>query len=126
MELRLVNETRTIVLAQAGMQANQFACVIDHTGNITNFTENHTGKSFFFPQDSRLKNYVLVCKSSIDFIEVFIPYNELQFFDWPGIVVHSPAGLMDIAHGLVILVHRNIQVTTITIDYIQLCQGFEC
>ena len=81
MELRLVNETRTIVLAQAGMQANQFASVIDHAGNITNFTENHTGKSFFFPQDSRLKNYVLACKSSIDFIEVFIPYNELQFFD---------------------------------------------
>ena len=54
MELRLVNETRTIVLAQAGMQANQFASVIDHADNITNFTENHTGKSFFFPQDSKI------------------------------------------------------------------------
>ena len=33
---------------------------------------------------------------------------------------------MYIAYGLVILVHRNIQVTTITIGYIQLRQGFEC
>ena len=73
-----------------------------------------------------LKNYVLVCKSLIDFNEAFIPYNELQFFDWPSIVAHSPAGLMYIAYGLVILVHRNIQVTTITIGYIQLRQGFEC
>ena len=35
----------------------------------------------------------------------------LQFFDWPGIVVHSPAGLMHSTYGLVILVHKNIQVT---------------
>ena len=73
-----------------------------------------------------VKNYALVCKSLIDFNEAFIPYNELQFFDWPSIVAHSPAGLMYIAHGLVMLVHRNIQVTTITIGYIQLRQGFEC
>ena len=32
---------------------------------------------------------------------------------------------MYIAYGLAILVHRNIQVTTITIGYIQLRQGFE-
>ena len=53
-------------------------------------------------------------------------YSDLQLFDWPSIVVHSPEGLMYIANGLVILINRNIQVTTITIDYIQLCQGFEC
>ena len=73
-----------------------------------------------------LKNYVLVCKSLIDFNEAFTSYNEWQFFDWPSIVAHSPAGLMYIVYGLVILVHRNIQVTTITIGYIQLRQGFEC
>ena len=62
----------------------------------------------------------------IVFNEAFIPYNELQFLDWSSIVVHSPTGLMYIAYGLVILVHRNIQVTTLTIGYIQFCQGFEC
>ena len=69
-----------------------------------------------------LKNYVLVCKSLI----LMKLYSDLQLFDWPSIVVHSPEGLMYIANGLVILINRNIQVTTITIDYIQLCQGFEC
>ena len=44
----LVNETCMIALVQAGMQANQFASVTDRAGNITNFTENRTGKSFFF------------------------------------------------------------------------------
>ena len=44
----LANETHTIVLVQAGIQANQFAKVIDHAGNITIFTKNHAGKSFFF------------------------------------------------------------------------------
>ena len=34
--------------AKAGMQANQFASMIDRTGNITNFTKNCAGKSFFF------------------------------------------------------------------------------
>ena len=72
------------------------------------------------------KNYALVCKWLIHFSEAFIPYNELQFFDWPSIVVHSPVGLMYIVYGLVILVHGNIQVTTITIIYIQLREGFEC
>ena len=33
----------------------------------------------------------------IDFNEAFIPYSELQFFDWPSIVAHSPVGLMYIA-----------------------------
>ena len=69
---------------------------------------------------------LFVCKSLIDFNEAFTPYNEKQFFDWPSIVVHSSAWLMCIAYGLVILVHRNIQVTTITINYIQFRQGFEC
>ena len=50
---RLVNETRVIALMQAGMLANHFAHAIDHAGNITNFTKNCTGKSFFFSQDSR-------------------------------------------------------------------------
>ena len=56
-----------------------------------------------------------------DFNEAFIPYNKLQFLDWPRIVAHPPTGQMYIAYGLVILVHRNIQV--ITIGYIQFCQG---
>ena len=68
----------------------------------------------------------LVCKSLLDFNEAFIPYNEMQFFDWPSIAVPSAAGLVYIAYGLVILVDRNIQVTTITIGYIQLGQAFEC
>ena len=73
-----------------------------------------------------LKKYALVCNSLIDFNEAFIPKNVLQFLGWPNIVVHTPAGLMYIAQGLVILVQRNIQVTTITIGYIQLRQGLEC
>ena len=43
----LVNETCTILLVQAGMQANQLTSAIDCAGNITNFTESHTGKRFF-------------------------------------------------------------------------------
>ena len=50
---RLVNETYAIVLVQAGTQANQFARAIHCTGNVTNFTENCTGKSFFFSEDSK-------------------------------------------------------------------------
>ena len=68
---------------------------------------------------------MFVCKSLIDFNEVFITSNELQFLDRPRIVAHSPAGLIYIIYGLVILVHRNIQVTTITIGHIQLRQSFE-
>ena len=60
------------------------------------------------------------CKSLIDFNEAFIPYNELQFFNWPSFVANSPVGLISITYGLGILVHRNIQVTLITIGYIQL------
>ena len=52
----LVNETCTIVLVQAGMQANQLTSAIDCAGNITSFTESHTGKRFFF---SRLKRDML-------------------------------------------------------------------
>ena len=68
---------------------------------------------------------MFVCKSLIDFNEVFILDSELQFLDRPSIVAHSPAGLIYVTYGLVILVHRNFQVTTITIGYIQLCQSFE-
>ena len=50
---RLVNETCTIMLMQVGMQANQFASAIDCAGNITNFTENCTGKSFLFSENSK-------------------------------------------------------------------------
>ena len=57
--------------------------------------------------------YAPKCKSLFDFSEAFIPYNEPQSLDRPSIVVHSPAGLMYIAYRLVILVHRNIKVTTI-------------
>ena len=81
---------------------------------------------FWRIKECSAKNYALVCNSLIDFNEAFIPCNELQLFDWPRIVAHSPAGLMYIMHGLVILGHRNIQVTYITIGYIQLRQGFEC
>ena len=73
-----------------------------------------------------LKNYAFVCKSLNDFKKVFIPYNDLQFLGWPSIIAHSPAGLMYIACGLVILVDTNIKVTTITIGYIQLRQDLEC
>ena len=69
---------------------------------------------------------MLVCKSLIDFNEAFIPYNELQFLDYPSIIAHSPKGPINIMYGLVILVHRNIQVTTIIISYIQFRRGFEC
>ena len=50
---RLVNETCAIAIVQAGMLANQFASTIDHTCNITIFTENCTDKSFFFSEDSK-------------------------------------------------------------------------
>ena len=61
---RLVNETCAIVLVQAGTQANQFASAIDCTGKITNFTENHAGKSVFFSEDS-IKTYPLIFVSVI-------------------------------------------------------------
>ena len=48
---RLVNETHAIMFMSTGMQANQFASTIDCAGNITNFTENCAGKSFFFSED---------------------------------------------------------------------------
>ena len=50
----------------------------------------------------------------------------MQFLDWPSIVVHPPTELMNIEYGIVIPVHRNIQVTTLTIGYSQFRQGFEC
>ena len=55
---RLVNETR----APAGTQENQFASAIDCAGNLTNFTENRPGKSFFFSQDSsEICSLIFVC-----------------------------------------------------------------
>ena len=74
----------------------------------------------------KIKNSVSKFMRSSDLNEAFIPYIELQFLDWLSTVAHSPAGLMHIAYGLVILFHRNIQVATITIGYIQFCLGFEC
>ena len=50
---KVVNEICTITLAQAGMQANQFATAHDCAGNITNLTENCTGKHIFFSQESK-------------------------------------------------------------------------
>ena len=47
------------MLMQAGMQANQFANVIDRAGNITNFVGNHRDKSFFFSQDSKETCYLI-------------------------------------------------------------------
>ena len=58
---------------------------------------------------------MLIFKSLIDFNEAFAPYNERQFFDWLSIVVYSPPELTYIVYGLMILVHRNIQVATVTI-----------
>ena len=46
--IRLVNDTHATALVQAGMQVNHSARTIDCAGNITNFSENHAGKSFFF------------------------------------------------------------------------------
>ena len=54
-DFRLANETCTIALMYAGTQANQLTSMIDHAGNITNFTKNCGSKSFFFSQDS-MKN----------------------------------------------------------------------
>ena len=51
--------------------------------------------------------------SLIDFNEALIPYNELQFLKWPSIVMQPLAGLMYVTYGLVILVHKNIQATTL-------------
>ena len=75
----------------------------------------------FWFQELRIRS-----QSFIDFNEALIPYNELQFTDWPSIVAHSPTWLMYIAYGLAMVVCRNIQVTTIKIGNIQLRQGFEC
>ena len=64
--LWLVNEGCTITLVLAGMQVDQFPSVIDCAGNITNFTENCAGKSFF---PSRLKRDLLfnfcVCQKKV-------------------------------------------------------------
>ena len=54
-----------------------------------------------------------------------MPYSEPHFLDWPSIVSDSSTGRMYIVYRLVMLVHRNIQVTTLTIGYIQLRQGLE-
>ena len=52
-----------IMLVQAGMQENQFASAIDCAGNITNFTENRTGKSFFFFLKKKLVSVIRKVKS---------------------------------------------------------------
>ena len=59
---RFLSDTRVIALVQAGMQANRLASAIDCAGNITNFTENHASKSFFFSQDSKdMCSLIFVC-----------------------------------------------------------------
>ena len=45
---RPANEACAIALVETGTQANQFASAIDRASNITTFTENRAGKSFFF------------------------------------------------------------------------------
>ena len=71
---------------------------------------------------SKFMRPFVICKSLIDFIlfwfyfillfpidlNHFILYKELEFLDWPSIYAHSPAGVMYIVYGLVVLVHRNI------------------
>ena len=52
---RLVNETCVIQLMQADMQKNRIARYINRAGNITNFTENCTSKSFLFLNTQILK-----------------------------------------------------------------------
>ena len=42
-----------ITLIQTGTEANQLTRAFDHTGNITNFTENCASNSLFFSQDSK-------------------------------------------------------------------------
>ena len=58
---RLVIETCAIALAQAGMQAGQFANAIDHTGNKTNFTEIVQVKVSFFSRLSQ--NHLLLARA---------------------------------------------------------------
>ena len=45
---RPVNETRAIVLMQAGAQANQLTNAIDRAGNITNLSKIGQAKVSFF------------------------------------------------------------------------------
>ena len=100
-------------------------------GRYTEPTKNHLYENDIshnfidFKLMSYLKAHIFVpfWKSLIYFTKAFIPYKELQLIDWPSIwLTQSPAGLMYIAYGLVMLVHGNIQATSITIGSIQLCQ----
>ena len=72
---RLVNETRTIPLVQAGMQTNQFASMIDCAGNTIHFTENCATKSFFFSQDSK-ETCSLIFLSQEKIHQVNIPFKK--------------------------------------------------
>ena len=73
---------------------------------------------FLWTKNMVLKVLRLSVKSFIDFNEAFILCIRLEFLGWRSIVARSPAGPMYIAYALVILVHRNIQVTAITIGCI--------
>ena len=88
--------------------------------------DNFQSQLLWFLKIKRIRSQKLCARLKVInwFLKAFIPCSELQFFDWPSIVAHLRAGLMYVAYGLVILVHRNIQVTTITIGYIPLRQGF--
>ena len=71
---RLVSETCTIALMQADRQVNQFASGIDHAGNITNFTENRAGKSFFSQDSDETYSLIFVCHKNVkSWIEQNIP-----------------------------------------------------
>ena len=76
--LRLVNETRTIGLVQAGKQANQLACSINRAGNITNFTGNCASKSFFFLETQETCSLIFVIKKvyqeNIQFVKTISMY----------------------------------------------------
>ena len=46
--LRLVNETHTIRLVQAGKQANQLASTVDHTGTAMQFLQEIVQAKVYF------------------------------------------------------------------------------
>ena len=82
----IVSETLAMAIMQAGTQANQLVSAINRTGNITNFTENGTSKSLFFPQDSKEKSSLIfasvikkVYQENIPFMETIDMYVFIKF-----------------------------------------------
>ena len=74
--VRLVNETCSIALVQAGTQVNQFASAIDCAGNIKIFTKNRASKCFFFSEDSK-ETCLLIFVSVIRKVKSWIEQNIL-------------------------------------------------